>query len=450
MTDLLNLGLSGLTAYRGAMSAVSENVTNAETPGFARRSVRLAPGLDGGATTDPIYRENLQFGGVRATALVRNWDEFRAAEARHAAASAGRGEVREQWFTAIETALDDGPAGIGSRITGFFNAADVLAASPADPLNRNKFLLALDQVAASFRRTSESLRRTTDGIGDAAELEVQKLNQTLTALGNINTALLTAPAGGAARATLEDQRDRLIDVVASDLDVVTTYKQNGAVQIDLAEAPGGTLITSNFVGSFSLAPAGGGALRLSVSSATGVAVLSPMSGRMAGFLDSAAAAAGRAFDLNGLAADFVADINAWSAAGRDASGNPGPALLTVPAAADTMRALVTDPALVPAASPSGVPNGNLLTLQALRGDTGAEKRWAGIVSNQAQKLAATKSESAAAKAWRDSSLAALDETTGIDLDREAADLMRYQQAYSACARIVQVGRETVDALLRIF
>lgn len=112
-----------------------------------------------------------------------------------------------------------------------------------------------------------------------------------------------------------------------------------------------------------------------------------------------------------------------------------------------MRSLLTDPALVPAASADGRPNGNLLALAAFRGPNGSERRWTGIVSGHAQQLAAAKAEHAAAQAWRENSFAALDETTGINLDREAADLLRFQQAYSAAARIIQVGRETFNDLL---
>jgi flagellar hook-associated protein 1 FlgK len=115
--------------------------------------------------------------------------------------------------------------------------------------------------------------------------------------------------------------------------------------------------------------------------------------------------------------------------------------------AATLRVWVYDPARIAAASPDGRTNGNLLALAALRGENGVEQRWTGIVAGHAQQLAAAKSEAAAVGAWRENAFAALDETTGIDLDREAADLLRFQQAYSACTRIIQVGRETFDDLL---
>jgi flagellar hook-associated protein 1 FlgK len=220
--------------------------------------------------------------------------------------------------------------------------------------------------------------------------------------------------------------------------------------VALADPPGTAILSDGNVGSFSLATGTDGRLSLQLTTSTGTSAVSPSSGRLAGFIDAAATTADRRAALDTLAADFAADINAWSAAGLDRSGAAGPPLLEVTAGALSMRAPVTDPARVPAASSDGRPNGNLLALAPLRGDGGAERRWTGIVAGHAQQLAAAKAEHSASKAWRDNSFAALDETTGVDLDREAADLLRYQQAYSAAARIVQVGRETVDALLAMF
>jgi flagellar hook-associated protein 1 len=446
LSDLLSLGLSGLTAYRTALAAVGENVANAETPGFARRTVRLDAGA-AGAASDPQSRANHLFGGVVASGVIRAWDMFRATEARHAAAADGRGSVREQWLTGIESALDDSAAGVGARLTAFFNAADTLAAAPADTLNRSRTLLALEEAAGAFRNSGSALARISSAIGEAAALDVEKLNQSLTALADVNRTLLGTPPGGTTRAALEDERDRLIDAIAGSVDIVTTTGDDGTATVKLADAPGSTILGIGIRATFGLAATADGRLSVQLTTATGTAAFTPVTGRLAGYVETSAVTADRRAALDALAGDFAAEINAWSAAGRDANGTAGAPLLAITAGAMTLRALVEDPALVPAASTDGRPNGNLLALAALRGDGGVEQRWTGIVAGHAQQLAAAKSEAAAVSAWRDNAYAALDETTGIDLDREAADLLRFQQAYSAATRIIQVGREIFNDLL---
>ena len=448
MSDLLGIGLSGLTAYRSALAAVGENVANAETPGYARRSVRLSP-IDAGGGRDVQYREDLRFSGVNALSVNRAYDVFRAAEARHASAGAGRSAVREQWMTGIESALSDGPTGIGSRLTAFFSAGHILASAPEDPLNRTRFLMALDDVAGAFRTTSGSLTRIATSVGQAGALEATQLNESLTALADINRSLITAPPGGTTRAAMEDERDRLIDSIAGSIDVAVSYGEHGVATLNMADAPGATILAPGNIGQFAVTQASDGRLTLQLTNTAGTATVSPVTGKLAGYIDVSNVTADRRAALDTLALDFATEINQWSHMGLDSTAGPGPNLLDASAGAGAMVALVTDPASVPAGNAFSR-NGNLLALDALRGTVGAERRWTAMVSGHALQLNAAKSEAAANAAWKDNTFAALNETTGIDLDREAADLLRFQQAYSAAARIVQVGREIFQDVLNVF
>ena len=66
-----------------------------------------------GSATSATSRR-VMFNGVTATGVARAWDNFKAVEARFSASADGRASVRQQWLAAIETALDDGIAGVGS------------------------------------------------------------------------------------------------------------------------------------------------------------------------------------------------------------------------------------------------------------------------------------------------------------------------------------------------
>jgi len=449
MSDLLSLGLSGLRAYRTALGTVGENVANAETEGYTRRKALLTPGVTGGARLTPYYSDNFVFGGVQVQGIERAWDMFKASEMRQAGSAAGRTGVREQWLTGIETALDDGPYGVGAKITAVFNAADDLAATPSDRFGRTQFLAKLDEAAGAFRNTAGALQRLSTGIADAARVEVDGINNDVSALAKLNSSLRVAAPGGSVRAAMEDDRDRLINRIADRIGVTASINPDGTTQLTLSDPPGTVLVSPTDSSSFTLSVAGDGRLSLQVTNGSGTAPVVPSSGKFAGLIESADISATRQTDLTTLANDFADGINAWSAGGLDSAGNAGPVLLDASGGAIAMQAPVTDPTLVPAAL-GGISNGNLLALDALRGANGVERRWTNLVAGHAQTVASTKSEHAAATAWRETSFGALDEVTGVDLDREAADLLRFQQAYSAAARIIQVGRETVQDILNIF
>ena len=174
------------------------------------------------------------------------------------------------------------------------------------------------------------------------------------------------------------------------------------------------------------------------------------SGRLAGLADVANSTADRRAALDTLAKDFAKQLNTWSATGRTPTGAPGPAMVNATGGAAAFVVLMNNPMAIAAASAAGVANGNLLALDALRGATGAEARWNELVSDAAQSLSSAKSQAAAASSWRDNSFASLDEVTGVDLDHEAAEMLRYQQAYSGATRIIQVARDTLNAIFELF
>lgn len=448
MSDLLQIGLSGVSAYRTALAAVGDNVANAEVEGYARRSVRLS---DGGPPGEDMIGvpKGLRFSGVRAEAVERAWDDFQAAESRLAASGAGRADARAYWLGKVEDSLGYGDLSVGSRIGDFFNTGIALAANPRDRLARNTMLTALDEAAGAIRNTASALRVTADGISGAAAREVDSLNADLASLADLNIALLQAERGRSSFASLADERDRLVDRIAAKVDITTTVADNGTVKLTLGQVPDAVLLDGAQRGLVTITAAADGRLSLSLDAAGTTMPLPASSGSLAGLVDVAASTADKRAEVEAMAAQFVAEVNTWSAAGRDLNGNPGGPLLAMTAGALSIDLVSTDPNRVAAASATA-DNGNLLDLTALRGNDGVETRWSALVAGLAQALASARSEAAAASTKRDNSFAARDEISGIDLDREAAELMRFQQAYGASTRLIQVARETIQSILDLF
>jgi flagellar hook-associated protein 1 len=449
MSDLLGIGLSGVRAYRTALSAIADNVANAENPGYARRDVRVTEGPSA-SSRSPIYAEDLMFGGSEAESITRAWDAFRAADSRFSASAAGRASVREQWLGSIETALSDGKLSVGNQIGAFFNAGEALAATPNDRLGRTSLLLTLDSTASAIRTTAERLDRVAQSIGGATQLEINGLNADLGALAEVNVALRQSAAGRVARISMEDERDRLIDSIAARIDVQANVDENGVATLTLARASGVSLIDAEGRAVISSATAADGRIQLRIFTEGTTVPLPASGGRLAGLVDMAAVAADQRTELNGIARQFVTEVNGWNANGRTTAGTAGGPLLSMNAGAISLTVATSDPAAIAAASADGTENGNLLALADLRGPGGSESRWAAMVAAQAQMLNAARSEAAATAARKEGSFAARDEISGIDLDREAAELIRYQRAYDGSAKILQIARETMQTILNIF
>ncbi len=190
MSDLLSLGASGLRAYSRALSTVGDNIANAQTAGYARRAVRLEEAMP--AAGGMLYRNSILPGGVLTNGVSRAVDDWLVQDSRVAAGDAGRNTSRLQWMEITETALDDGPTGVGSSITAIFNAADKLSADPGNNALRGEFLQAVGNAAEAFRRTAAGLESASSGIAADAHGSVNTVNANLVALQRVNEGLATA------------------------------------------------------------------------------------------------------------------------------------------------------------------------------------------------------------------------------------------------------------------
>src|SRR3546814_8287590 len=74
MSDLLSIGASGTNAYRAALAAISENISNADTPNYARRSIRMSESAVS-TSTSASYSPGANFGGVEIAGVVRRAEE---------------------------------------------------------------------------------------------------------------------------------------------------------------------------------------------------------------------------------------------------------------------------------------------------------------------------------------------------------------------------------------
>jgi len=448
MSDLLGIGASGIRAYGTALAAIGNNVSNANTAGYTRRTVSLTENTAGDTASSAGTG---QFGGVDTSEVGRAWNDYQAAAARSSNSDAGAADASATWLSNAETALNDGTTGVGQSATAIFTAGDTLAADPGSTGNRNAFLSAIGQTASAMNTTASALAQTSSGIASAAQTTVQSVNADLDQLDKINTALNTQPSGTTAQADLLDQRDSLLDDISSNVGINVTLAGNGAATVTLANS--NVQLTGGVNGTgtgarLTLDASANGALSVQAVSAGKAQAVGDTGGTLGGLVSSAQTVADRRTSLDKMASDFSAALNAWNAAGTTASGAAGGALVSGSTAA-TIKVATSDPTAIAAAS-STATNGNLLTLSTLRTSTGIEQSWSGMVTDQGQKVASANTAQTAADATKTAAFSARDSSSGVDLDTEAAELLRYQQAYSGAAKVIQVAKDTMQSILDLF
>jgi flagellar hook-associated protein 1 len=431
MSDLLNIGASSVRAYSRALQTVGDNISNANTSGYVRRDINLTE-MPSGANS-VLYTGSVLPNGVRVAGVTRATDQWLVADARTASSESGRASAKLKSLDAVESALNDGGAGVGKALTAAFNGMDSLAADPTNTTLRQSFLASVDDVASTFRRTSAGLDQVSTSIGQSASIAVDDLNNNVDALARVNDGLLRARDGSTNQAQLMDERDQLLDKISNQLPVSISFDAKGAASLSVGST---TLLAGATKTTVTVAQNSDGTLAYG-----GVAV---NGGTLGGMAEAADHVKTQKTALDTLAGQVANDFNTQHAAGQDANGVAGGALFSGTTAA-SLASVITDPAKVAAASGTAA-NGNALGFASLRTSTGTEAGWTQLVASQSQQVANATTQDSAATSRLTGASQARDALSSVDLDKEAGDLIRYQQAYDAAARILQVARETMQSI----
>ncbi len=158
MSDMLGIGASGVRAYQSALNTTSENIANAGTAGYVRRTTQVRE------IASPAFADaRLNGSGVAIDGIVRSGDAIRSAEVRNAGADLARSEASVTWLARIEGALTGDQ--LGERLTAFFNSAKAVAADPAAVAPRAAMLESAAALASAFSATGAALA------GAAADLD---------------------------------------------------------------------------------------------------------------------------------------------------------------------------------------------------------------------------------------------------------------------------------------
>lgn len=227
MADMLRIGLSALLAQQRALAATSNNIANANTPGYSRQRVDLAERNAERLGTD-FVGTGVYVGGVR-----RLDDEFLATQVRIAAAEFSRSDAFASFASSLDNLLADQQTGLSVTLQSFFDALQKVADDPASAAARQVFLGEARNLTSRF----EGLDGRLDDVSAEANARIATIAAEITSLGaniaDLNKQILTAgvPADGAPPPDLLDQRDRLLGRLAELVKVDTAQQSDGTVSV---------------------------------------------------------------------------------------------------------------------------------------------------------------------------------------------------------------------------
>ncbi|MBV1916951.1 MAG: flagellar hook-associated protein FlgK [Sphingomonadaceae bacterium] len=442
-SDLLSIARSGTRTARIALDVTAQNIANAASEGYVRRSVHLGEVSASGG----IGRiGDISLSGVRLERVVRNADLFRQAEARRTSGDLARANAELSGLQNIETSIEQ--TGVYSAIIRFEGALQQLTSDPVDPSLRAAVVEEARTLTRSFNLSATSLDAASDSLHFQASDQVDQVNLLGGELARVNLRLARAADASSDQTTLLDQRDSLLQKLSEFTDLDVTINADTTVEVRLGGAAGPQLVAGGNSFPFAMATAGDGTISFSLDGTP----VAPMSGSLAGNAQALIKLNDVRTGLDTIANDLISTVNAVQAGGVDLDGNAGPAMLLGTGAADI--ALAFEDGTLIATAPAGAGPGsrdpaNLNALRTALAGSNPAGEMDGLIFDISSSVAGRAVTRDALQSIAANATIALQAQAGVDLDNEAVNLIRYQQAFQASGRVMQVASDLFDTLLGI-
>ena len=344
---------------------------------------------------------------------------------------------------------------LAGDLAGFFNAFQTLS---TDPSQRQGVIDSAKSLAGDFKQVDASLTKVRSA-ADAAEVsDVSKANKLLSSIASLNDQITRSEArtGGPAN-DLRDTRQQALSDLAKLVKADVAEGSDGTLNLSI----GGTLMVtgSKTLDTLQTYDAGGGQMLVRAAS-SGTPIASP-GGSVQGSIDVRdGTLATLQSDLNRLAGRLISAVNTVHASGFNPAGGTGAAFFTGSGSADMAvnPSLVNDPSLIQASGMAGKAGNNTvaLALADLRnqadpalGNLTPTAEYGRIVGGLGQSISDTNTQAASAQLWATTLDTQRQSVSGVSLDEEMADLVKYQKAFQASARLVTTISDMMDQVLNM-
>jgi len=480
----INAAVRGMTAAQTALNTMGHNVANANTEGYSRQRVNVsaASPLPTPGFNTPVRIASIG-AGTQVNGINRLRDEYLDLQVRRENATLGANEAFAEHVKLIEDIFHEpSETGLSALLDEFFNAWHTLTSNPEAPGVRAVVRDQAATLANALNDASHRLNTQREEIDGQIRNAATDINLFASQIAQLNVQIAEVQVGGGSANQLLDQRDLLLEKMSKLIKVQTVQHDDGKVWVYLH---GRALVAGNIQTPLEVRPNGEGAYSDIVFDGD-VVDQKEIGGSIGALLELRDQIIGRdryrptapvlpdtpngiLHRLDSLANQLAQEVNALHRSGSLTDGTPSGRdfFVNFRTGASTMGAgqIAVNPDIMngtagleliaTGGTPSSGPGDTTIAkaIAALRnkatmGPTATFEddyrnflAALGVTGQSAIRMVKNQGEVLNHLSQRK------EEVSGVNMDEEMADMVRYQHAYQASARALNTFDEILDRII---
>jgi flagellar hook-associated protein 1 FlgK len=438
--SVLNGAMQSLLANQLGLSVASQNISNAQTPGYSRQRLNLAPSsVDG---VDVIGIEALR-------------DQLATSRYNQETSNRSSQDTLQQGLQDIQGSFNDTQGtGMLSSLTTFFNSFQALSVDPTSLTNRQAVKQAGQALSSAFQSQAANLNNQLQTANHAVATDVGSINSLTSQIAGLTKQIQLSENVNSPQNELRDQRAQLVQQLSQTVDV-KQIESNGTYELTLGN--GRALVFNGDAQTLSAQPDTNGMYRVKAGNFD---ITSDIGGgdlqgqiqlrdqMIPGYLNQ----------MDQLAYAVTQNVNSIHSAAYTLDGNTGINFFAPMAAASgaaskislssdilasTRNIAASQNATAAGGNTAAIAIGNLLHNPVFSGGSVTDQYGAlvfNIGSDTANAQANFKEHDALATQLQNR----MQSVSGVSVDEETVKILQFQRSFQASAKVIS----TVDQLLQ--
>jgi flagellar hook-associated protein 1 len=225
VNDILELGRQGLNANRQALQTTSNNVANANTPGYTRRKAMME------TPNTALAQSSMMGAGVEVKKVIRVHDDFVQKQIVDESQALGGLRSKSESLHRLENVVAKDADHLSSLVNKFFNDYRELSANPETGSLRDIVGASAESLGSGMRRMNDSLDSMKVELDLKISNTVEQVNSLTSELAGLNNSITSAEARGDIPNDLYDKRDAALRQLSQKMDVQVSTNENGQVNV---------------------------------------------------------------------------------------------------------------------------------------------------------------------------------------------------------------------------
>ncbi|MDD4665979.1 MAG: flagellar hook-associated protein FlgK [Clostridia bacterium] len=234
----LNIGYSGLAAQQRALDITGHNVANANTQGYTRQEVIMQ------ATPALKVLKGYVGTGVDIAEIRRVKDQFLEIQMRTESKALGEWETKANLLNKLEVIFNEpSETSVRSVMDQFWEAWQVLAKNPESVAARTTVMQRGTALTSTFNHLDSQFSDLQADINKSLAVKANEINSFARQIGELNHQIIKAEANGGKANDLRDRRELLLEQLAKNINIDVTEDQLGAINVTI----GGKFLVSRAI-----------------------------------------------------------------------------------------------------------------------------------------------------------------------------------------------------------